>query len=42
MDAGDTIVVPLDAERVHALPLIQAVTSVVANLAIAAAALNSL
>ena len=38
---GDTIVVPLDTERMPALPLWQAVTSIVYNLAIAAAAVNS-
>jgi protein involved in polysaccharide export with SLBB domain len=31
---GDTIVVPLDTERVRALPLWQAVTTIVYNLAI--------
>jgi polysaccharide export outer membrane protein len=38
---GDTIVVPLDTERMPPLPLWQAVTSIVYNLAIAAAAVNS-
>lgn len=38
---GDTIVVPLDTERMPALPLWQAVTQIVYNLAIAAAAVNS-
>jgi polysaccharide export outer membrane protein len=38
---GDTIVVPLDTERMPALPLWQAVTSIIYNLAIAAAAVNS-
>jgi polysaccharide biosynthesis/export protein len=38
---GDTIVVPLDTERIPALPLWQAVTSILYNLAIAAAAANS-
>jgi protein involved in polysaccharide export with SLBB domain len=38
---GDTIVVPMDTERMPALPLWQAVTSIVYNLAIAAAAVNS-
>jgi protein involved in polysaccharide export with SLBB domain len=38
---GDTVVVPLDTERMPALPLWQAVTSIVYNLAIAAAAVNS-
>jgi polysaccharide biosynthesis/export protein len=41
MRPGDTIVVPLDTERMPALPLWQAVTSIVYNLAIAAAAVNS-
>jgi protein involved in polysaccharide export with SLBB domain len=38
---GDTIVVPLDTERMPALPLWQAVTQILYNLAIAAAAVNS-
>jgi polysaccharide export outer membrane protein len=38
---GDTIVVPLDTERLPALPFWQAVTSIVYNLAISAAAVNS-
>jgi polysaccharide biosynthesis/export protein len=38
---GDTIVAPLDTERMRPLPLWQAVTSIVYNLAIAAAAVNS-
>jgi protein involved in polysaccharide export with SLBB domain len=41
MRAGDTIVVPLDTERLPALPLWQAVTGILYNLAIAAAAVNS-
>ncbi len=41
MKPGDTIVVPLDTERMPALPLWQAVTSILYNLAIAAAAVNS-
>jgi protein involved in polysaccharide export with SLBB domain len=41
MRAGDTIVVPLDTERMPALPLWQAVTGILYNLAIAAAAVNS-
>ena len=41
MRAGDTIVVPLDTERMPALPLWQAVTQILYNLAIAAAAVNS-
>lgn len=38
---GDTIVVPLDTEKMPALPLWQAVTQIVYNIAIAAAAVNS-
>lgn len=38
---GDTIVVPLDTERMRPLPFWQAVTSLVYNVAIAAAAVNS-
>jgi polysaccharide export outer membrane protein len=41
MRPGDTIVVPLDTERMPQLPLWQAVTQIVYNLAIAAAAVNS-
>ena len=41
MKPGDTIVVPLDTERMPALPLWQAVTQIVYNLAIAAAAVQS-
>jgi translation initiation factor IF-1 len=41
MHPGDTVVVPLDTERMPALPLWQAVTSILYNLAIAAAAVNS-
>jgi protein involved in polysaccharide export with SLBB domain len=39
--AGDTIVAPLDTERMRPLPFWQAVTQIVYNLAIAAAAVNS-
>lgn len=39
--AGDTIVVPLDTAKMPALPLWQAVTQIVYNIAIAAAAVNS-
>ena len=35
---GDTIVVPLDAERMRPLPLWTAVTTIVFNLAVAVAA----
>lgn len=38
---GDTIVVPLDTERMRPLPFWQAVTSIVYNLAVAAAAVAS-
>jgi len=38
---GDTIVVPLDTERVNALPLWQAVTSIIYNLAVALLAVRS-
>jgi len=38
---GDTVVVPLDTERLPTLPLWQAITQIVYNLAIAAAAINS-
>jgi polysaccharide biosynthesis/export protein len=38
---GDTIVVPLDTERMPALPLWQAVTQILYNLAISAAAVQS-
>jgi protein involved in polysaccharide export with SLBB domain len=39
---GDTVVVPLDAERMRPLPLWTAVTTVVYNLAVAVAAIGSL
>jgi protein involved in polysaccharide export with SLBB domain len=35
MRPGDTIVVPLDTERIKALPLWQAVTTIIYNLAVA-------
>jgi len=38
---GDTIVVPLDAERMRPLPMWQAITSIIFNLAVAVAAVNS-
>ena len=41
MAPGDTVVVPLDAERMRPLPMWQAVTTIIYNLAIAAAAINS-
>jgi protein involved in polysaccharide export with SLBB domain len=39
---GDTIVVPLDTERLPPLPLWQAVTSIVYNAAVALAAIRTL
>lgn len=39
--AGDTVVVPLNAEHMPALPLWQAVTQIIYNVAIAAAAVHS-
>jgi polysaccharide biosynthesis/export protein len=41
MFPGDTIVVPLDTERVRALPIWQAVTTIIYNLAVALLAVNS-
>jgi polysaccharide biosynthesis/export protein len=41
MKPGDTIVVPLDAERMRPLPLWSAVTTIIYNLAVAVAAVNS-
>jgi protein involved in polysaccharide export with SLBB domain len=41
MRPGDTIVVPLDTERMPSLPMWQAITGILYNLAIAAAAVNS-
>ncbi len=41
MRPGDTIVVPLDTERVNALPLWQAVTTIIYNLAVALLAVRS-
>ena len=38
---GDTVVVPLDAEHMPALPFWQAVTQIIYNVAIAAAAVHS-
>ena len=40
MHTGDTIIVPLDAERIRALPLWQAVTTIVCNLAVSLAAIR--
>jgi hypothetical protein len=41
MHPGDTVVVPLDTERMPALPLWQAVTQIIYNLGISAAAVAS-
>jgi protein involved in polysaccharide export with SLBB domain len=38
---GDTVVVPMDTERMPRLPFWQAVTQIIYNLAISAAAVNS-
>ena len=42
INPGDTVVVPLDTERMPTLPLWQAVTQILYNVAIAVAAVNSL
>ena len=41
MRPGDTIVVPIDAERMRPLPLWTAVTTILYNIAISVAAVNS-
>jgi polysaccharide biosynthesis/export protein len=41
LQPGDTIVVPMDVERMRPLPLWSAVTSIIFNLAVAVAAVNS-
>jgi len=41
MHPGDTIIVPLDTERVRSLPLWQAVTTIIYNLAVALLAVRS-
>jgi protein involved in polysaccharide export with SLBB domain len=41
MEAGDTVVVPLDTERLPTLPLWQAVTQILYNVAVSVAAVNS-
>jgi polysaccharide biosynthesis/export protein len=41
VEPGDTIVVPLDAERMRPLPLWTAVTTIIYNLAVAVAAIGS-
>lgn len=42
LEPGDTVVVPIDAERMRPLPLWTAVTTIVYNLAVAVAAIGSL
>ena len=42
LEPGDTVVVPLDAERMRPLPLWTAVTTIIYNLAVAVAAIGSL
>jgi protein involved in polysaccharide export with SLBB domain len=42
LEPGDTIVVPVDAERMRPLPLWTAVTTIVYNMAVAVAAIGSL
>ena len=42
LEPGDTIVVPIDAERMRALPLWTAVTTIIYNLSVAVAAIGSL
>jgi hypothetical protein len=42
MKPGDTIVVPLDTERLPALPFWTAITTIIYNVAIAVAAVHSL
>src|SRR5205823_14623510 len=42
IDPGDTVVVPLNAEHIPALPLWQAVTQILYNVAIATAAVHAL
>jgi protein involved in polysaccharide export with SLBB domain len=41
MQPGDTVVVPLDTERMRPLPMWAAITTIVYNLAVAVAAVNS-
>jgi protein involved in polysaccharide export with SLBB domain len=41
IEPGDTVVVPLDAERMRPLPLWTAVTTILYNIAVAVAAVNS-
>lgn len=42
LEPGDTVIVPLDAERMRPLPLWTAVTTIIYNLAVAVAAVGSL
>lgn len=42
IEPGDTIVVPLDAERMRALPLWTAVTTIIYNLSVAVAAISAI
>ncbi len=42
LEPGDTVVVPIDAERMRPLPLWTAVTTIIYNLAVAVAAVGSL
>ena len=41
IEPGDTIVVPLDAERINSLPLYQSITTIIYNLAVALLAVRS-
>jgi hypothetical protein len=41
IEPGDTIVVPLDADRMRPLPMWTAVSTILYNIAIAVAAVNS-
>ena len=41
-EAGDTIVVPRDMERVSTLPLVSVATKIISDIAFAAASLNSI
>jgi hypothetical protein len=42
MHTGDTIVVPFDAEKMRPLPMWQAITTILYNIAIATAAVHAL
>lgn len=41
LEPGDTVVVPIDTERMRPLPLWTSVTTIIYNLAVAVAAVNS-